>query len=95
MLLFILLFALAVHELWYSSKVLSHSIFLYTAAVMNYLLRPSVYTFGGAGSSADQHVLIREPQLFYMITFDADDVADLAKAYRSFKASAKGPASNG
>ncbi|MGI6113296.1 MAG: hypothetical protein ACOYEJ_04145 [Mahellales bacterium] len=46
--------------------------------------RPSVYTFGGAKSDC---VLIRGPELFYMIAFDADDVSDLIQAYHAFKAS--------
>ncbi len=48
--------------------------------------RPSVYTFGSAKTDC---VLIRGPELFYMIAFDADDVSDIVQAYRSFKDSAK------
>lgn len=46
------------------------------------IARPSVYTFGGAKSDC---VLIRGPELFYMISFDADDVSDLIEAYGSFR----------
>ncbi len=51
--------------------------------------RPSVYAFGGAGSNGDRRVLIRGPELFYMVTFDTDDVSDLIEAYHSYKATVK------
>lgn len=44
--------------------------------------RPSVYTYGGAKNDC---VLIRGPELFYMISFDTDNVSDLTQAYQSFK----------
>jgi hypothetical protein len=49
--------------------------------------RPGVYAFGGAGSSGSNRVLIRGPQLFYMLTFDNDDGSNLVRAYRSYKES--------
>lgn len=51
--------------------------------------RPSVYTFGGAGSTSYKRVLIRGPELFYMVTFDAGDMTDLIEAYQSYKATEK------
>jgi hypothetical protein len=51
--------------------------------------RPSVYAFGGAGGSNGNRVLIRGPQLFYMLTFDNDDGSNLVQAYRSYKESTK------
>lgn len=53
------------------------------------ILRPSVYAFGGAGSTTHKRVLFRGPELFYMLTFDTDDMSDLIEAYHSYKASAK------
>lgn len=46
------------------------------------IARPSVYTSGGAQNDC---VLIRGAELFYMISFDTDDVSDLIDAYRSFR----------
>ncbi|MFZ5644710.1 MAG: hypothetical protein ACOY46_14060 [Bacillota bacterium] len=55
--------------------------------------RPSVYAFGGAGSTTGKRVLIRGPELFYMVTFDTDDMSDLIEAYHSYKTPAKEAAS--
>jgi len=55
------------------------------AYIKGQIPRPSVYTFGGAKTDC---VLIRGPEIFYMIAFDTDDVSDLIEAYNSFKASA-------
>lgn len=48
--------------------------------------RPSVYAFGSSGSGLDKRVLISGPELFYMITFENEDISDLLDAYSSFKA---------
>jgi len=56
----------------------------YAQYVKGNITRPSVYTFG-APSSNDMNVVIRGPELFYMLVFDAVDLSDLVEAYRSYQ----------
>lgn len=60
----------------------------YAQYVKGKIPRPSVYTFG-APANNDMNVVIRGPKLFYMLTFDTNDVSDLIEAYRSYKESAE------
>ncbi|MDA8226824.1 MAG: hypothetical protein M0T74_03815 [Desulfitobacterium hafniense] len=54
----------------------------FTQYIRGDIRRPSVYAFGGSGGTNNMRVMIRGPELFYMITFDTDDVSDLVEAYR-------------
>lgn len=56
----------------------------YAAYIKGSISRPSVYAFGGAQENC---VLIRGHELFYLITFENDDVSDLVHAYQTFKSS--------
>jgi hypothetical protein len=49
------------------------------------IARPSVYTITSV-SSLGKTVFFKGPDLFYLLTFDAEDVSDLISAYNSFKA---------
>lgn len=57
----------------------------YMRYVKGEIPRPSVFAFGGAGGTNGKRVLIRGPELFYMVTFDTDDVSDLIEAFQSYK----------
>jgi hypothetical protein len=47
--------------------------------------RPTVYTLTGT-NSVGTNVLLRGPELFYLLSFDADDVSDLLHAFEQHKA---------
>lgn len=57
--------------------------------------RPSVYAFGGSGSTSGRRVLIRGSGLFYMVTFDTYDISDLIDAYNAHKTPVKEAAPEG
>jgi len=60
----------------------------YAQYVKGKIRRPNVYTFGAAANN-DMNVVIRGPELFYMLTFDTNDVSDLVEAYRAYKDAVK------
>jgi membrane protein implicated in regulation of membrane protease activity len=54
------------------------------------ITRPSVYTLSSYGTSTDKRVLIKGKDLFYLITFDKDDISDLLEAYEASRNTLQG-----